>query len=160
MDGSSTEHAVWVWGLSLIGLTLIIHALGIVLLALPGLKLRIWLGGRNFRLRSAIPIVVGFIAIIGIMLAVLHGLYAAIWAAAYWRFGALASFEDALFRSVDSMATRGAAGVPLGQNLQMLGALEAVDGMLLFGFSTAFVFAALHAYWPLLANAVGSDPES
>jgi hypothetical protein len=160
MNGASTEHAVWAWGLSLIGFTLIIHALGIVLLALPGLKLRLWLGGRNLRLRSALPIVVGFIAVIGIMLAVLHGIEAAIWAAAYWRLDALSSFDDALYWSVDSMATRGAAGVPLGQNLQMLGALEAVDGMLLFGFSTAFVFAAMHAYWPLLATAVGSEPES
>jgi hypothetical protein len=35
---------------------------------------------------------------------------------------------------------------------RMMGALEAADGMLLFGISTAYVFAVLHTYWPLLAK--------
>ena len=30
---------------------------------------------------------------------------------------------------------------------QMLGALEAVNGVLLFGISTAFIFAVIQAYW-------------
>jgi hypothetical protein len=32
----------------------------------------------------------------------------------------------------------------------MMGALEATDGMLLFGISTAFIFTVLQAYWPML----------
>jgi hypothetical protein len=34
-----------------------------------------------------------------------------------------------------------------------MGALEATDGMLLFGISTAFVFAVMQAYWPILVEA-------
>ena len=31
-------------------------------------------------------------------------------------------------------------------------ALEAVDGMLLFGISTAYIFAWMQAYWPMLSR--------
>jgi hypothetical protein len=34
----------------------------------------------------------------------------------------------------------------------MMGALEATDGMLLFGISTAFIFAMLQAYWSLMTR--------
>jgi hypothetical protein len=34
----------------------------------------------------------------------------------------------------------------------MMGALEAVDGMLLFGVSTAFVFAVIQNYWSMLVE--------
>jgi hypothetical protein len=32
----------------------------------------------------------------------------------------------------------------------MMGALEAADGVLLFGISTAYMFTVMQAYWPLL----------
>ena len=32
----------------------------------------------------------------------------------------------------------------------MMGALEAAGGMLLFGISTAYIFAVIQAYWPML----------
>src|SRR5262249_17283925 len=41
------------------------------------------------------------------------------------------------------MSTRGASGLTLQRPWQMMGALEAVNGMLLFGISTAYVFAVM-----------------
>jgi hypothetical protein len=35
----------------------------------------------------------------------------------------------------------------------MLGALEAAAGMLLFGISTAYIFALMQTYWPMLSRA-------
>jgi hypothetical protein len=35
---------------------------------------------------------------------------------------------------------------------RMMGALEAMDGMLLFGISTAYIFAVLQLYWPLMTH--------
>ena len=35
---------------------------------------------------------------------------------------------------------------------RMLGALEAVNGVLLFGISTAFIFAVMQAYWLTLSR--------
>ena len=34
----------------------------------------------------------------------------------------------------------------------MMGALEAMDGMLLFGISTAYIFTVMQDYWPLLTR--------
>jgi hypothetical protein len=35
---------------------------------------------------------------------------------------------------------------------RMMGALEAADGMLLFGISTAYMFTVMQDYWPLMAR--------
>jgi hypothetical protein len=83
-------------------------------------------------------------------LAVLHGLQAVIWAAAYWWLGALPSAQEALLYSVDSITTRGSSGLILERGWRMMGALEAADGMLLFGISTAFIFAVMQEYAPLI----------
>ena len=45
------------------------------------------------------------------------------------------------------MTTRGASGVMLQTHWQMMGALEAADGMLLFGISTAFIFTVMQFYY-------------
>ena len=54
--------------------------------------------------------VIGLIGSAGLLLAVLHGIEAALWAAAYWWLGALNSAAQALLYSVDSISTRGASG--------------------------------------------------
>ena len=67
--------------------------------------------------------------------------------------GAVDTPADAMLYSVDSMTTRGASRLRLERHWKMMGALEAADGMLLFGISTAFVFAVMQAYWPILTEA-------
>jgi hypothetical protein len=62
-----------------------------------------------------------------------------IWAAAYLWLGAVDSPTDALIYSIDSMATLGASGLTLQRPWQVMGGLEAVNGMILFGVSTAYV---------------------
>jgi hypothetical protein len=146
------EPVVWSWGLSLIVLTVAIHAIGVVVLALVSLRIRARLGDRRLGLRYVIPIVIGLVAAAGLLLAVLHGMEAAIWAAAYVWLGAIASPLEAILYSVDSMSTRGASGLTLHGHWRMMGALEAVDGMLLFGISTAYIFALMQSYWPMLSR--------
>ena len=110
---------------------------------LHGIRLR--LESRNLRFPFAI--VIGAITAMGLLLAALHAIEAAFWAAAYLWLGALGSPEAAILYSVDSMATRGASGVALQPHWQMMGALEAADGMLLFGISTAFIFTVMQFYY-------------
>ena len=120
--------------------------------SIVGLRLRVRLEGRNPGLRRLIPIVIGVAGAVGLLLAVLHGIEAAIWAAAYLWLGALDSPTDAILYSVDSMTTRGGSGLVLQEHWRMMGALEAADGMLLFGISTAYIFAVMQVYWPMLAK--------
>ena len=74
------------------------------------------------------------------------------WAAAYVWLGALNSPKDAILYSLESIATRGASGLMLEQHWQMMGALEAANGMLLFGISTAYIFALMQVYWSMLSD--------
>ena len=141
----------WAWGLSLIALTIAMHGAGIILMALRGLNIRARIESRNhLTLPRAAAIQIGLIGTVGLLLAALHGVEAALWAAAYWWLGALSSPAAALLYSVDSMSTRGASGLTLEPHWRMMGALEAMDGMLLFGISTAFIFAMMQAYWSLM----------
>jgi hypothetical protein len=146
------ESVNWAWGLSLIALTIAIHAMGLSFMAIGLLSIRVRTESRSLSLRRAFAIAIGMISAIGLLLAVLHGIEAAFWAAAYLWLNALASPEAAILYSVDSMSTRGASGLMLEQHWRMMGALEAFDGMLLFGISTAFIFAVMQVFWPILVT--------
>ena len=143
----------WVWGWSLIAMTVTIHAGGVALMAFLTVGIRVRLE-RADRLKSPhmFAIVIGLIGSVGLLLAVLHGIEAAVWAGAYWWLGAVNSVADALLYSVDSISTRGASGLTLGRHWLMMGALEATDGMLLFGISTAYIFTVMQDYWPLMTR--------
>jgi len=142
----------WAWGLSLIALTIAIHTMGVVMMAIAGLAIRVRLETRNLGFRQVILIAISGIGAVGLLLAVLHGIEATIWAAAYVWLGALDSLNDAILYSLDSMTTRGASGLTLEPHWQLMGALEAANGMLLFGISTAFIFAEMQGYWPMLSD--------
>ena len=142
----------WIWGLSLIALTIMVHAMGLSLAAFMLRRIRVRLESAGLGLRHGYAIFIGTIGAVGLMLAVLHGIEAAFWAEAYLWLGAVDSPEAAILYSVDSMSTRGASGQVLQQNWQLMGALEAFNGMLLFGLSTAFIFAVMQVYWPLISN--------
>ena len=145
---SSFPHMVW--GLSLIVFTMAMHATAVVMLAFVGVRIRVRLETRGLKVWNLIALVICVIGVIGLLLAVLHGIECVIWAAAYLWLGALDSPMDALFFSLDSMSTRGASGLTLQRPWQMMGALEAVDGMLLFGVSTAYLFSVMQMYWSTL----------
>jgi hypothetical protein len=142
----------WTWGLSLIALTIAIHVLGIVAMGLVLHPIWVRVSSRRLALRHVFAILVGLIGTVGLILAVLHGIEAGLWAAAYWRLGAFVSPDAAMLYSIDSITTRGASGLTLPAHWGTLGALEAVDGMLLFGISTAFIFAVMQTYWPILTT--------
>jgi hypothetical protein len=101
-------------------------------------------------LRHVAAIQIGVIAAVGLLLAALHGMEAALWAAAYWWLGALNSPADAILYSVNSMSTLGDSGLTLEPHWRLIGALEGMDGMLLFGISTAYIFAIMQTYWSLM----------
>ena len=137
----------WTWGLSLIALTIAIHVTGVTFLVSVLHRFRVRLERRSLGLPHVIATVVAAFTAMGLLLALLHGIEAAIWAVAYLWLGALDSPGAAILYSVDSMTTRGASGVMLQTHWQMMGALEAADGMLLFGISTAFIFTVMQFYY-------------
>ena len=77
----------------------------------------------------------------------LHGAEAAAWAAAYLFLGVVPDPKSATLYSLNAMTTYGHESVSLAQHWQMMGALEALNGMLLFGLTTAFLFAMIQEVW-------------
>ena len=75
-------------------------------------------------------------------------LEAAAWAVLYQWVGALPTWRDATLYSLSAMTAYGHADVYLEDRWRLLGAIEAVNGLILFGLTTAFLYAAIHEVWP------------
>src|SRR4051812_25712885 len=103
------------------------------------------------RLR-AVPTVIVHIGAVALILAALHGFEGVLWALAYWGLGALDSVTDASVYALATMTTFDVQGLTVPARFQMLSALQAVNGVLLFGISTAFLFAVIQVHWRLLSH--------
>jgi hypothetical protein len=135
----------WAWSLPLIVLTVVIHVCG---LAIIGEKVVAALSKSvdNRRFLQKFAMVMGGTALLATLL---HGIEGAIWALAYRFLGALPNFRTAMLYSISAMTAYGHANLYLQEHWQLMGALEALNGMLLFGLTTAFLFAMIQRAWPL-----------
>ena len=89
-----------------------------------------------------------FVLVIGgsvVCIAVVHGFEAAIWAAVYVQIGALPGAGPAMLYSLSAMTTYGHAAIYLEPHWQMMGAIEALNGVMLFGLTTATLLAIIEA---------------
>jgi hypothetical protein len=68
---------------------------------------------------------------------------AAMWAAFYRMSGLFSEFETALYFSITSYTTVGYGDVLLPPSWRVLGPMEAAVGILMFGWSTAIIVAAI-----------------
>jgi hypothetical protein len=139
--------ADWAWSLPLIALTLAMHVAAVILLAVFILRARLRFERRPRSVAASALFAIAMIAGAGWALALMHGAEAGLWGGVYLMLGAIDNLDDAMFFSVDSMTTRGASGVELAREWKMMGALEAANGVLLFGVSTAFIAAVLAEAW-------------
>jgi hypothetical protein len=138
--------ADWAWGLPLIMLTVIFHVAG-----LGVISLRVVHGQAGHRLERRHPRT-AFIAVVGattLAATCLHGIEAGIWAFAYRRLGALAGFKTCMLYSLNAMTSYGHTNLELQERWHLMGALEALNGWLLFGLTAAFLFAVIQNVWGL-----------
>ena len=95
------DHSGWLWGLSLIVLTMAIHAAAVVMMAFVGMRVRVRLETLGLSLSNLVANLICVIAVMALLLAVLHGIECGIWAAAYSWLGAIDSPMNALLFSLD-----------------------------------------------------------
>jgi hypothetical protein len=141
----ATWHTNWAWGLPLIVLNVVIHVLGLGLIneqIVEHVSHQV-----NPRRLTALFVVV--MAAAALMVTVLHAIEGTVWAVAYLGLGALPDIRTAMLYSLSAITSYGHAQVSLDPHWQMLGALEALNGMILFGLTTAFLFALIQKIWPL-----------
>jgi hypothetical protein len=134
----------WVWGLPLIVLTVVIHAFGLgVINKKVGLALNNL--GRLPSLSVAAIVAMGGTAL---WAAILHGFEGCLWAVAYRYLGALHDNKSAMLYSLEATTTYGHATLTLAPSWQMMGTLEALNGWILLGLTTAFLFTVMQKAWP------------
>ena len=84
-----------------------------------------------------------WLAVIVIIMFFATLLESGIWTICYLHLGALQSFEEALYFSIVTFSTLGFGDLILEQEWRFLSALEAANGIIMFGWSTAIVMAAV-----------------
>jgi hypothetical protein len=145
MDGGILPNwgADWAWALPLIVLTVVFHAHS---LGLIGREVHAKLNRTEHtrKISSSLTYIIGGTAL---SVTILHGLEGVIWAGAYRFLGALPNTKTAMLYSLNAMTSYGHANYYLSPGWEMMGALEALNGWILFGLSTAFLFTVIQKAW-------------
>ena len=135
-------------------LTVVIHVVGLGLMSQSAVHV---VGGLMWRTHGRTTFVV-LTGAATLLATCLHGIEAAIWAAAYWLLGALPDFRSSVLYSLNAIQATVTQICPWKTTGNSWGALEALNGWLLFGLTlTAFLFAVIHKAW-LSDNRAPSNP--
>jgi hypothetical protein len=141
----------WVWGCPLIVFTVVIHVLGlgyisqkVILIYRDTLK--------RPHPRTAFAVV---LAATTLLATILHWIETGIWAVAYCLIGAMPNYRSAMVYLLGAMTMYGHQDLYLEYQWRLLGAIEALNGWLLFGLSTAFLFWLIQQVTPNINNRAG-----
>jgi hypothetical protein len=131
----------WLWGLPLLVLTVVVHVTAFMIMT------RALIPEIVPSKRRMLDFIVS-VAVLALFAATLHSLEALAWAFLYVTIGALPDIQVAMLYSLSAITSYGHAEVFLGNDWRLLGSIEAVNGLILFGLTTAFFFAAIQNAWP------------
>jgi Ion channel len=92
---------------------------------------------------------VAVMMLVTLVTAAAHLIQIALWAFALLMVGEISTFEKAFYCSAENYTALGYGDIVLSERWRLLGSLEAINGLLLFGLSTAVMFAVMRR---LIAN--------
>ena len=137
-------------GGALIVITVLVHAVSLELIFKALIAVRMDIEVRWRAVTFALVILAVFVA---------HVIEIWIWAIFYYfkaSISQIPTLEAALYFSASSFTTVGFGDLVLSEDWRLLSSFEATNGMILFGWSTAFIFAVVrHVYsqiYPAAAN--------
>jgi len=131
----------WLWGLPLLVLTVVAHVCAIVAASEMLAK------NPASHVHRVMRFVV-FVGLAALATAALIAAEAAAWAVLYVWIGALPNLRDSMLYSLGAITSYGHAAIYLAGRWELLGAIEAVNGLILFGLATASLFVAIQAVRP------------
>jgi uncharacterized membrane protein len=135
----------WAWSLPLIVVNVIIHVIGLGFINVQ--LYRVLTAAQQHRYFVYLfALVMGLTAILA---TILHGIEAGIWAVAYRLLGALPDNKSALLYSLSAITTYGHSEIYLNTHWRLMGALEALNGVILLGLTTAFMYGMIQRAWPI-----------
>lgn len=129
-----------------VGIGTIVITIGIHALALNSIvhflrhERKIGFTGQQFIKDLAIVIIVILIALVA------HLIEISVWACVLEACGEFVDLSAAFYHSATNYTTLGYGDVVMSKSWKLLGPLEATDGMLMFGISTAMVFAIIQRF--------------
>jgi hypothetical protein len=131
--------------LPLIVLNVVIHVVGLGLINQRAIRVANGSIARHHP-TSAFVLLLGTTTLVA---TILHWIEAGIWAIAYRVLGALPDYKSSMLYSLNAMTSYGHANLSLQAHWQLMGAMEALNGWLLFGLTTAFLFGMMQRVWLL-----------
>ena len=120
----------------MVGLTVTVHFFGLMML-LWMLRGRAQTVHETWRREGAAI----FVVVLGLVL--IHAVEVWLYAGLYLVLEALPDLETAVYFSTASFTTIGYGDVVLDKRWRLIGAIEGANGLLLFGWSTAFLFSVI-----------------
>ena len=126
-------------GLILVSLCVVVHTVGLVLLADWLLRHPVKVEPQ-FNIWRYARLLISVFAIITL----LHLVETLIWATFYDLWGHFGDFETSWYFSLGSYTTIGYGDVVLPAKLRLLGGIEGINGVLLCGLSAAFLFTTVN----------------
>jgi MFS superfamily sulfate permease-like transporter len=145
MNDALTWDGNWAWSLPLVMLTVIFHVIGLGLFNVQMIRLEEKIEGRR-RYEATFVIVMG---VTTVWTTILIGIEAGVWATAYRILGAIPDSRTAMLYSLSAITTYGHSEIFLAEHWRLMGALEALNGIMLFGLTTAFMYGMIQRVWPL-----------
>lgn len=137
-------------GLALLATCVIIQSVGM-------LALIHWLARVRRVLESAsTPRRVALLLRLFLGIVLLHLIQVGLWAVVFWRAHELPNLETALYFSLATYTTIGFGDVVVGPGWRVLAGIEGLTGILLVGWSTAFVFTVvnrMYEHWRQMHSA-------
>jgi hypothetical protein len=144
VDNALVWDGNWAWSLPLIVVNIMFHVIGLAFINDKfALAAHIVKHGRNSLFVSALVM-----GVTTLLVTLLHSIEAGIWAGVYLTLGALPDGKSALLYSLGAMTTYGHEPYYLADHWRLMGTLEALNGMILLGLTTAFLFSTLRELWP------------
>ena len=124
-------------GCILIGITVIVHACALYILLRFTEHPHFHLKGKLYKFHKMMLII---ISVLGVFLATVIEIW--LWAITLYflDISDLPTFESALYFSTSTFTTVGYGDLVLSEDWRLLGSFESANGLLLFGWSTAFIF--------------------
>jgi hypothetical protein len=143
MNNALAWDGNWAWSLPLIVFTVIVHVVGLAVINQWTVNMMRRLLRHHFLLAFA-----PMMAICTLWTTLLHALEGGMWAMVYLWLHALPDGRSALLYSLSAMTTYGHESFDLAPHWQLMGSLEALNGMILFGLTTAFLYSMIREVWP------------
>jgi len=144
MEDALSWNGNWAWALPLIVLTVIVHVVGLGLINTHVVR-------RVGALKGERSVFALFVLVMGgstLLVTVLLAFEATLWAAAYRSLGAMSDGRAAMLFSLNAFTAYGHTDLHLAPHWRLMGAIEALNGLLLAGLTTAFLYGVMRHVWP------------